>query len=515
MSRILSFYVLCSLVIAFFSKNSHAQENSILVDNLLQTRKRFDLEKLEVLASNIKDENLKGLVLADLYYQQSGLILEHELGFSTSPDRRMNAMSKYLYADALKRKKNKDDSLVFRLYFDALNTAMEDNDSLMVNTILPKMNRHLLSNGVDMRTYLKYVNLSWNYARDSVDFFNFYYYRLGYEMRRNENDQTISAPTLYDSLFEKGLSYAIKPYFKGYMQQFKGIYYDAYLSENQKALGYYEMALENYAKDSLYYSIKGVSSIAFNRAIINYNLGNYQKSAAYFRKHEHTETNPVYLMYNYEWLHKNYEQLGIMDSAYFYFKKMVAAKEALRPYGHVIEIRDIESRYDLDKKEQELKALTTSQQGLLAKNKKLILGFSIVSLSVILLFFWNKRFRSRNRTLEKEQSETLQKLDELKDIVTKDFIVLRDKSKVYVSELVFVKSDDHYLKVHLADGSTNFVRGKLHELNEQLPPNFVRCHRSYIINKNYIEQLNAGFVILKKGIEIPISRTYKSNITDR
>jgi DNA-binding LytR/AlgR family response regulator len=56
-------------------------------------------------------------------------------------------------------------------------------------------------------------------------------------------------------------------------------------------------------------------------------------------------------------------------------------------------------------------------------------------------------------------------------------------------------------------------RNKLKTVLEELPPNFVRVHKSYIINKNYVQAHNSAKVILKPNIEIPLSRTYKSNLS--
>ena len=67
---------------------------------------------------------------------------------------------------------------------------------------------------------------------------------------------------------------------------------------------------------------------------------------------------------------------------------------------------------------------------------------------------------------------------------------------------------DHYLQL-VTTGKNQFVRGKLSEIMEQLPPNFVKCHRSYIINKNFISQMNKTSVIMTDKTEIPFSRNFK------
>lgn len=65
-----------------------------------------------------------------------------------------------------------------------------------------------------------------------------------------------------------------------------------------------------------------------------------------------------------------------------------------------------------------------------------------------------------------------------------------------------------------------FVRTRLEEFGvgetmekiaEQLPENFVRCHRSFVVNTNYITKIRLGENLIYFGDElfVPISRTYK------
>jgi len=83
---------------------------------------------------------------------------------------------------------------------------------------------------------------------------------------------------------------------------------------------------------------------------------------------------------------------------------------------------------------------------------------------------------------------------------------------VYLDSLKYIKSDGNYLEFVTTD-KTIIDRNKLKDILDQLPPNFVHVHRSYVINKNFIEALNSRSLFLKPNIQIPISRTYKSNIT--
>lgn len=51
-------------------------------------------------------------------------------------------------------------------------------------------------------------------------------------------------------------------------------------------------------------------------------------------------------------------------------------------------------------------------------------------------------------------------------------------------------------------------------INEKLPHYFIRCHRSFMINFNYMESIHFAdmLICLKDGSKIPLSRSYKDNI---
>lgn len=57
------------------------------------------------------------------------------------------------------------------------------------------------------------------------------------------------------------------------------------------------------------------------------------------------------------------------------------------------------------------------------------------------------------------------------------------------------------------------INNKLGDLENQLPPNFVRTHRSYITNRNYVKQVQQKFLMLMNGTQIPISRKHQRDWT--
>ena len=67
-------------------------------------------------------------------------------------------------------------------------------------------------------------------------------------------------------------------------------------------------------------------------------------------------------------------------------------------------------------------------------------------------------------------------------------------------------------KVFIRTRQEEFGVGEtMEKLAEQLPDNFVRCHRSFVVNAEHITQirLSESLLYLGKELFIPISRTYK------
>ncbi|WP_299685280.1 LytTR family DNA-binding domain-containing protein [uncultured Dokdonia sp.] len=489
-----------------------AQRSNDILDSILLARKRYDIKKAEHYISTLENQKLKNLFLADMYFQKIGFVVENDYDLDAIKDAREQMIATYLYADILKRREIHKDSVIYRLYFNAYNKAVNAQDTLVINTLLPKINRHFLRNAKALKTYDKYLKKARQYAQDSIDLYHYYYYKAGYEMRANEAGLKEIDTTQFKILFKNGLKYAATPFLKAYMHQFKGLYLEAFLDQPEEALLYYNLAEQTYKKDSLYYSSKGIPSIAFNKAIIYHEAGDYRKSINYFKIHQEKEKNNVYRMYGYEWLYKNYDALQMNDSALYYFKKLYKEKEALSLLRHAADIREIDSKYDYNTIEAELSSITDENENLSKKVTYSLLAIGVLAVLVFIIYLSLKRFKKRSLELEGEQSEAIKQLQELKNIVTKDYIVLKDKTKVYISDLTYIKSEDHYLRVFLADGKQNFVRGKLSQISDELPPNFKRCHRSYIVNENYIKQRTVSFVVMQDATQIPVSRTYKSNL---
>ena len=82
--------------------------------------------------------------------------------------------------------------------------------------------------------------------------------------------------------------------------------------------------------------------------------------------------------------------------------------------------------------------------------------------------------------------------------------------KVSESEIRYIESLDDYVKVHLKD-MILITRENISTLEEKLPyPPFVRIHRSFIINSNWVKTISNEGVELN-GKELPFGRAFKKS----
>lgn len=86
-----------------------------------------------------------------------------------------------------------------------------------------------------------------------------------------------------------------------------------------------------------------------------------------------------------------------------------------------------------------------------------------------------------------------------------------DVRRIPYRDILFFEASNKRLSLHTARKEIPFS-GTLERLEEQLPEEFIRIHKSFIVNRNAITQVQFGqnLAILEGGITVPVSRSYKS-----
>jgi hypothetical protein len=150
---------------------------------------------------------------------------------------------------------------------------------------------------------------------------------------------------------------------------------------------------------------------------------------------------------------------------------------------------------------------------------KIFYGILILLIFLLALYSfvrWKKVDRGiKILAKEKEQAEktTIKTKEELEAIKKKsiiEHIILKNKSTVHLDDLLYIRADDHYLEL-ITKKKKETTRGSLKELEDQLPPNFFRCHKSYIVNTNFIKTKTPKGIVMQNNDSIPTSKNYKSS----
>ena len=114
-----------------------------------------------------------------------------------------------------------------------------------------------------------------------------------------------------------------------------------------------------------------------------------------------------------------------------------------------------------------------------------------------------------------ETQSVISKQVEIKETSVKnDYIFVRSERKMVkmnFDEILYVESLSDYIKIHTID-AVLVTRETISNLEMKLPSlQFLRIHRSYIVNLKKIDSYTNEFIEIEKNA-IPISRTYKENV---
>lgn len=78
-----------------------------------------------------------------------------------------------------------------------------------------------------------------------------------------------------------------------------------------------------------------------------------------------------------------------------------------------------------------------------------------------------------------------------------------------VNDIVYLEALKDYVKIVTTDGTKRITIGTLASFENTLPSEFVRIHRSFVINVSHLIEFNSQTVIMLDGSQITIGRTYR------
>jgi two-component system, LytTR family, response regulator len=154
-------------------------------------------------------------------------------------------------------------------------------------------------------------------------------------------------------------------------------------------------------------------------------------------------------------------------------------------------------------------------------------AFEVHALDYLLKPFTAERLQSavqrvREHALVDVKSEQLQEQDgDASGTTTR--MVFKSRGRILflpVSEIRWISAEENY--VRLCTGQeTHLLRETMTHLEERLDPRlFLRVHRSFMVNLNYVKEVRTdtdgdAAVIMQDGQKIAMSRSFKSRLLDR
>lgn len=525
-----SFYKLLLFIYFLSINNLLAENNYVESENCLINTRITNFEKSILIAQKIKNLELKNQIL--IYNE-----LTKNTGLKTIPNFSCNTKDEFTIA------LNNLNKALYTLYYkygeelqayNYLNTALDIAILLESKPLICEICKTILSYyttlmTIDDNSYLKYYEIYLLNAYDNSEKLLCYSYYLNLNTSENIKSIDNKIITKIKTLSNSEINTNIKCIAYRYL----GIYVEEKMKDFKEAKKYYEKGIE---LSKPYINIP-YYKLLFTKFIIDISacyskLNESKKAISLLHQIEFKENNKLndYLnIYKNSWLSECYEKEKRYDSAYYHRLKSNKLKNLFEQSKHNSLIILTKSK----QKDQQIKSLSQKF------NQNKILYLSLIFLVFLLALYsfirWKKvdlnkkkislekenlelekenlELLKENLVLEKENLEiqhhhTLEQLEKVKQLVIEDHIILKNKAKIYLEELLYIKAEDHYLQL-ITTGKKEFVRGKISEIIEELPPNFVKCHRSYIININYIKQNLTASIVMKNNDEIPVARGFK------
>lgn len=87
----------------------------------------------------------------------------------------------------------------------------------------------------------------------------------------------------------------------------------------------------------------------------------------------------------------------------------------------------------------------------------------------------------------------------------------RKSEKIAYSDIIYLEAATNYTLIHLQSGKVKISpKTLLFHVNNSLNESFVRIHRAFCVNRDYIQNYskneNASMLLLRGGIELTVSR---------
>lgn len=89
-----------------------------------------------------------------------------------------------------------------------------------------------------------------------------------------------------------------------------------------------------------------------------------------------------------------------------------------------------------------------------------------------------------------------------------------ERYQIFVKDIIYIESNSHKLKVYTIHKQYYDNRTLTNILDELSKYHFVRIHRSYVINLEYLTKIKGEYIELNKSIQLKVGRLYKDEFNN-
>lgn len=84
---------------------------------------------------------------------------------------------------------------------------------------------------------------------------------------------------------------------------------------------------------------------------------------------------------------------------------------------------------------------------------------------------------------------------------------------ILLAQIVYCEVQGRKIYIHQRDGKITDYYDRMEDLEQRVDGRFFRCHRSYLVNLEYVRGSCAGQVMLAQGSKVPVSRLRERELT--
>ena len=497
-----------------FSGFGFCQSNTIYKD-IIKELNVYNTSKAKILIGSLGYDE-KRFFLAEIDYIEKGK-LESDFVFSLANTK--NPFLKSLFYNALGdlqlRTSKKFTHKAHLNYLKSFEIANTQNDIFLKEEVLRRILINYQMNNMNSGDYEKYAATYLKISSDDINIFwaKYYdFYLKAYKKYKNEKINFSSKS--YDSLLPLVQEH---PILLGKVYQMKDVC--SAIDKQVDTKEAIQLSKNYFSKSKHFIARKALLGIILNEAVNDIEENNFPVGIKKLRNclsNKSINPDEQLQLLVIGSLYDAYSKINKVDSALYFLNQKNNLEAQIKNNENYIITHEIDARFQLKEKNRQIFTLTALNINY--QKNKIYYFITIFIILLLVVYFVNKwkkseinkrKLAAENQYLETQHFKTVEELKTVKKLIEKESIILKDKTKVNLELLAFIKADDHYLSIHTIEKRKHFVRGKLSEIIEELPSNFIKCHRSYIINKNHIKQIQSKFIIMNDNSEIPVSRGFR------